>query len=55
MSSVGRAKSERGDTLARIPWLREIGQGLRAEYKPTKQPVPERLLALLKELRGRRS
>ena len=55
VSSVGRAKSERGDILARTPWLREIGQGLRAEYNPTEQPVPERLAALLKELRGRRS
>jgi len=55
MSSVGRAKSEGGDILTRIPWLREIGQGLRAEYNPTEQPVPERLAALLKELRGRRS
>src|SRR5262249_39275538 len=35
VSGVGRAKSERGDILARTPWLREIGQRLRADCKPT--------------------
>ncbi|SRR6266849_2854607 len=47
--------SERRDILARRPWLREMGQWLRAEYNAAvDQPVPERLAALLKELRGRR-
>jgi hypothetical protein len=47
-------QSERRDILARGPWLREIGQWLRAEYNIADQPVPERLAALLKELKGRR-
>src|SRR5947209_3184437 len=46
--------SERRDMLARRPWLREMGQWLRAEYNVADQPVPERLAALLKELKGRR-
>jgi hypothetical protein len=45
---------ERRDILARSPWLREIGQWLRAGYDAADQPVPERLAALLKELKGRR-
>jgi NAD(P)-dependent dehydrogenase (short-subunit alcohol dehydrogenase family) len=47
-------QSERRDILARRPWLREIGQWLRAGYDAVDQPVPERLAALLKELKGRR-
>jgi Anti-sigma factor NepR len=48
-------QSECRDILARRPWLREMGQWLRAEYNATvDQPVPERLAALLKELKGRR-
>jgi len=47
-------ESERRDILARTPWLRELGQWLRAEYSAADQPVPERLAALLKELKGRR-
>ena len=47
-------ESERRDILARSSWLRELGQWLRAEYNPADQPVPERLAALLKELKGRR-
>jgi hypothetical protein len=47
-------QSERRDILARRPWLRELGQWLRAEYNAADQPVPERLAALLKELKGRR-
>jgi hypothetical protein len=45
---------ERRDILARRPWLREIGQWLRAGYNAADQPVPERLAALLKELKSRR-
>jgi len=47
-------QSERRDILGRSPWLREIGQWLRAGYDAVDQPVPERLAALLKELKGRR-
>jgi len=47
-------QSERRDILARSSWLRELGQWLRAEYNAADQPVPERLAALLKELKGRR-
>ena len=42
------------DGVPRRPWLRELGQWLRAEYNAVDQPVPERLATLLKELRGRR-
>jgi hypothetical protein len=48
------SQSERRDILARRPWLREIGQWLQAGYNAVDQPVPERLAALLKELKGRR-
>src|SRR5262249_8812417 len=47
-------QSERRGILARRPWLLAIGQWLRTEYNAANQPVPERLVALLKELRGRR-
>jgi hypothetical protein len=47
-------QSEPRDILARRPWLRAIGRWLRAEYNIADQPVPERLAALLKELKGRR-
>jgi hypothetical protein len=47
-------QSERRDILARNPWLREIGQWLRAGYDAVDQPLPGRLTALLKELKGRR-
>jgi Anti-sigma factor NepR len=47
-------ESEHRDILAEMPWLREIGQWLRAGYDAVDQPVPERLAALLKELKGRR-
>jgi hypothetical protein len=47
-------KSESRDILARRPWLLAIAQWLRSEQNPVEQPVPERLAALLKELRGRR-
>jgi hypothetical protein len=47
-------QSERRGILARRPWLLAIGQRLRAEYNAANQPVPERLVALLKELKGRR-
>jgi len=44
---------ERRDILARMPWLMELGQWLRAEYNATDQRIPERLAALLEELKGR--
>jgi hypothetical protein len=44
----GSGLSERRDILGRSPWLREIGQCLRAEYDAVDHPVPERLAALLK-------
>ena len=34
---------ERRDILARSPWLREIGQWLRAGYDAAAEPVPERV------------
>ena len=46
-------QSERRDILARRPWLRELGQWLRAEYNAADQRIPERLAALLEELKGR--
>jgi hypothetical protein len=46
---------ERRDVLARSPWLREIGQWLRAGYDAVDQPLPEPLAALLNELKGRRA
>jgi hypothetical protein len=48
------SESERRDVLAQMPWLREIGQCLRAGYDAVRQPIPERLAALLKEFKGRR-
>jgi len=36
----------------RMPWLLAIGQMLRVELDDVKQPVSERLAALLKELDG---
>ena len=50
---LGSGLSERRDILGRSPWLREIGQWLRAEYDAIDYPVSERLTALLKELKGR--
>jgi hypothetical protein len=46
-------QSEPRNILARGPWLPAIGRWLRVEYS-VEQPVPERLAALLKELKGRR-
>jgi hypothetical protein len=34
----------------RTAWLLEVGQRLRAEYAAVKEPVPERLAALIKQL-----
>jgi hypothetical protein len=51
-------RGQRGSGLIRPrhsgpkPWLREIGQWLRAEYDAIDHPVSERLAALLKELKG---
>jgi hypothetical protein len=40
--------------LGKSPWLREIGQWLRAGYDGVDDPLPEHLAALLKKLKGRR-
>jgi hypothetical protein len=47
----GSGRSESGDILS--PWLREIGQWLRAGYNAVDQPLPAHLAALLKELKRR--
>jgi hypothetical protein len=47
------ALRSRRDALIQMPWLREIGQWLRAGYDAVDQPMPERLAALLKQLEGR--
>jgi hypothetical protein len=49
----GAAPSESRDILRQIPWLREIGQWLRAGYNAVDDPLPENLAALLKELKRR--
>jgi hypothetical protein len=41
---------ERPDVLPRKPWLLAIGRLLAAEYTAVREPVPERLAALLKKL-----
>jgi hypothetical protein len=38
------------ESTRRMPWLLEIGRTLRAELDTVKQPVSERLAAMLKEL-----
>jgi hypothetical protein len=48
--SVQRGAGERREILDGIPWLREIGQWLRAGYGAMDHPVPNRLAALLKKL-----
>jgi hypothetical protein len=53
--SVGRGRSPHRDILGGSPWLREIGQWLRAGYDGVDDPIPEHLAALLKELKGRRA
>ena len=50
----GSGRSEFGDILEQSPWLREIGEWLRAGYDAVDHPVPEHLAALLKKLKGRR-
>jgi hypothetical protein len=47
-------RSESRDILGQSPWLREIGQWLRAGYDTVDHPLPAHLAALLKELKGRR-
>jgi hypothetical protein len=49
----GSGLSEPRDILGRSPWLREMGQMLRAGYDAVDHPVPEHLAALLKKLKGR--
>jgi hypothetical protein len=50
----GSGRSDGRDILGRSPWLREIGEWLRAGYDAVDHPVPEHLAALLKKLKGRR-
>jgi hypothetical protein len=49
----GSGRSESRDILGRSPWLREIGQWLRAGYNAVDHPLPAHLAALLKELKRR--
>jgi hypothetical protein len=51
----GSGRSQHRDILGGSPWLREIGQWLRAGYDGVDDPIPEHLAALLKELKGRRA
>jgi hypothetical protein len=51
----GSGRSQHRDILGGSPWLREIGQLLRAGYDGVDDPIPEHLAALLKELKGRRA
>ena len=52
-SQRGQGPSESRDILGRSPWLREIGQWLRAGYNAVDRPLPAHLAALLKELKRR--
>jgi hypothetical protein len=45
-----RNRSARPDVLPRKPWLLAIGRVLAAEYTAVREPVPERLAALLRKL-----
>jgi hypothetical protein len=45
-------RSARPDVVPRKPWLLAIGRVLAAEYTAVREPVPERLAALLKKLEG---
>ena len=47
-----RNRSARPDVLPRKPWLLAIGRVLAAEYTAVREPVPERLAALLRKLEG---
>jgi hypothetical protein len=49
----GSGPSESSDVLGRSPWLREIGQWLRAGYDAVDHPLPAHLAALLKKLKRR--
>jgi hypothetical protein len=56
-SQRGQRRSDRSqhrDILGKSPWLREIGQWLRAGDDGVDDPLPEHLAALLKKLKGRR-
>jgi len=46
-----RNPSARPEILTGKPWL-SLGKVLRAEYTDIKQPVPQRLAALVKKLEG---
>ena len=47
-----RNPSARPDILTGRPWLLAIGRVLAAEYTAVREPVPERLAALLRKLEG---
>jgi hypothetical protein len=47
-----RNPSSRPDMLSRKPWLLAIARRLATEYTAVREPVPERLAALLKKLEG---
>jgi hypothetical protein len=47
-----RNPSARPEILTGKPWLLALGKVLRAEYTDIKQPVPQRLAALVKKLEG---
>ena len=49
-----RNRSARPDVLPRKPWLLAIGRVLAAEYTAVREPVPERLAALLRKLKASR-
>jgi hypothetical protein len=49
----GSDRTQHRDILGESPWLREIGQWLRAGYDGVDGPLPEHLAALLKKLKGR--
>ncbi len=49
----GSDRTQHRDILGESPWLREIGQWVRAGYDGVDGPLPEHLAALLKKLKGR--
>jgi hypothetical protein len=49
-SKMGPSTNKKDTPLAPWPWLLAIGQGLKSEYTAAEQPLPKRLVALLKEL-----
>jgi hypothetical protein len=55
LRTEGGLPKKHGDSApVRWPWLLAIGHTLRSEYAASEQPLPKRLVALLKELTKRR-